>query len=84
MSSPHKIERTAGVALIALYRAHVVEGMHSLGPDEIADRMGYRDVRQLPDTVLHHLVDRGWVVPNWSGLTLTASGREDAEAMLDK
>ncbi|WP_311267211.1 hypothetical protein [Sphingobium sp. WCS2017Hpa-17] len=84
MVSVHKTEKTAQVALVALFRAYKVEGLESLRPDEIAGRIGYKKSQQLDEAVLLYLIKQGWASQAGSELALSALGRMKAEQILDR
>ena len=79
MVSAHKTERDAEVALVALHRACFLEGLDSLGSDELAVRIGFKKAKQLEQAVVDCMVQRGWVSEQGPELTLTSLGRKHAE-----
>ena len=77
-----KLERDACVAVLAMYRSSSVEGITQLTRADIADRVGYKDIGKLRDSVLKLMIDKAWIVPISDGFELTPPGRIKAEEII--
>jgi hypothetical protein len=83
MASAKRVERNAEVALVAMYRCFVTEGIEKLKRAEISERAGYKTRDKPDDAVFVLIVSSGWSAQRGDEFMLTSAGRDKARRLLD-